>query len=658
MPNSHIASFLDHYIDVLEDPRYAVLLKGNWGSGKTWFIKKYMSEKVFLSRTDEAGKPLPRGRFVHVSLFGKESAADIDAAIFQALHPVLGAKESALIAKLLKTAIPNKTLSGMVKEIEKKQSQTTRPVEESFFNILRNTNKNIMVFDDVERCSMKGPELFGYINYFVEVLGFKVILLAHEKELLVTFPVFQQVKEKLVGKTFEVLSEFQPALDAFLQGIFSPNAQSFLQKSRRIIETIYFQSNANNLRILKQALNEFARLYHLLDVEVTQEKELTSRLLEIFLILSIEILPGNLLVSEIQDFFGSRLFFGDEKLSPEANTKGEKMHKMLTKYASVDFHEICLEIPIWFNLFEIGSLTKNQLNAELKKSRFFDRQNKSPLEKLYNYPSYSDEEAAILVEQALDGLHQKRYTTLEQLAHEAGTLFVLLRNGLLPPTHSVDVLMDIMGTKADQIFDAMSLDKVQNIFFGTDPEHVAMNQFFLDGENPDYNRFIASLYQKHEVSLIRKMEQKGSAIFSDNPAESFNILSFITTPSRITKDTPFLSNLGQELFVREVVNLKGFPQTRLAQYIGKRIEMLAGHPENPILAQETNFLKEALQELTTTAEQNQGKVSGVVLKKFITIIEHSLRKADSAIQAHHLQMHPTDASQSPESEQTADPEVV
>jgi uridine kinase len=40
-PNESIENYLDYYCGLQEAPKLAILLKGKWGSGKTWFIKKY-----------------------------------------------------------------------------------------------------------------------------------------------------------------------------------------------------------------------------------------------------------------------------------------------------------------------------------------------------------------------------------------------------------------------------------------------------------------------------------------------------------------------------------------------------------------------------------------------------------------------------------------
>ena len=43
--NQHIVNYLNWYIhSECENQNFAVLIKGGWGSGKTWFIKKFIED--------------------------------------------------------------------------------------------------------------------------------------------------------------------------------------------------------------------------------------------------------------------------------------------------------------------------------------------------------------------------------------------------------------------------------------------------------------------------------------------------------------------------------------------------------------------------------------------------------------------------------------
>ena len=92
--NEHIEEYLDYYCNLDHSPEYAVLLKGVWGSGKTWFIKKY------CEKLGEKKK-----KVLYVSLYGITDLAEIDDIFFQQLHPVLSSRGMAIAGKILKGAL-------------------------------------------------------------------------------------------------------------------------------------------------------------------------------------------------------------------------------------------------------------------------------------------------------------------------------------------------------------------------------------------------------------------------------------------------------------------------------------------------------------------------------------------------------------------------
>lgn len=147
----------------------------------------------------------------------------------------------------------------------------------------------IYIFDDLERSDIPLKELLGWINHAVEMEKMKVILIANEEKLLLdsqanqgnnvdqTKPskelidpdkqkrseLYQEFKEKVIGKTFEIHSNFKDVLHYFLSG----NGQDVEQsKYKKIIaqyedqiDRIYKNSGikAPNLRGLKQAIDDF-----------------------------------------------------------------------------------------------------------------------------------------------------------------------------------------------------------------------------------------------------------------------------------------------------------------------------------------------------------------------------------------------------------------
>ncbi len=91
-PNSHIEDYLEYFRNLAYPPKFAVLLKGKWGSGKTWFIEQYR-EKL-------EGKQAKKS--LYISLYGVSSFSEIEESLLQELHPVLRSKEMVLAGKLFK----------------------------------------------------------------------------------------------------------------------------------------------------------------------------------------------------------------------------------------------------------------------------------------------------------------------------------------------------------------------------------------------------------------------------------------------------------------------------------------------------------------------------------------------------------------------------
>jgi tRNA A37 threonylcarbamoyladenosine biosynthesis protein TsaE len=42
--NQHIEDYLKYYLSSKFNPEFAILLQGEWGCGKTWFIKEFMKK--------------------------------------------------------------------------------------------------------------------------------------------------------------------------------------------------------------------------------------------------------------------------------------------------------------------------------------------------------------------------------------------------------------------------------------------------------------------------------------------------------------------------------------------------------------------------------------------------------------------------------------
>lgn len=165
-------------IDYLQNDKtnQAVLIDGEWGSGKTYFICNVFMEKFeALKKKKELCKSK---ELLYLSLYGMTNTDEIQTAIYEKMLEKCITKN---ISK--KAVVPMKVL------------QKLAPAGLECFGIngvdkLKDVVKDIkpisdmvIVFDDLERCNIEINEVLGYINNLVEHNNVKAIILANEKEI-------------------------------------------------------------------------------------------------------------------------------------------------------------------------------------------------------------------------------------------------------------------------------------------------------------------------------------------------------------------------------------------------------------------------------------------------------------------------------------------
>lgn len=259
MKNEYISKYLKYYFELSSAPSYAVMLSGEWGCGKTWYINKLVDE--FSQSIGKDKKDI----FIYISLYGMKDITEIDAAIFQNLHPFLASKPMAIAGSLLRGAAKiglnlNLDFNNDNKN-DVKANVDGKPFFDTLSEMVSSNNEKIMIFDDLERCYIKHQELFGYFNRFVEHQNQKVVLISHEGELFKKNNSHNEespkkYKEKLIGATFFVEGDIDEAFISFSQ-LVDKNCQKLLSKYQNTIYRVCKKVGKNNLRNLRQAIISF-----------------------------------------------------------------------------------------------------------------------------------------------------------------------------------------------------------------------------------------------------------------------------------------------------------------------------------------------------------------------------------------------------------------
>lgn len=262
MVNSHIINSLKSYIDN-PDPRYALMLKGKWGCGKTYLVNQWIDDtfKNLGKKNDVVLQP------IRVTLYGMTDTEQITKAIDRQLHPFLYSRAAKIGAGILKIA--GKVVLRTDFDFDHdKESDATLSTSLDSLSFLASKDKDIkpdslklLVFDDLERSFIPMKQLLGYINYFVECCSCHVVIVgdetkvtkAQDKKILADF------KEKTVGREFEVIPDIDAAISLFVDELPQVN---WLGEQKELIKKVFVASQCDNLRILRQCLYDFKLQYN------------------------------------------------------------------------------------------------------------------------------------------------------------------------------------------------------------------------------------------------------------------------------------------------------------------------------------------------------------------------------------------------------------
>ncbi|MCQ6958282.1 KAP family NTPase [Mucilaginibacter aquariorum] len=246
----------------------ALMITGDWGSGKTHYIKN-----VLLPAIESEGTYVP----LLISVYGDKDKGQIAEKVVLAWGQKKAGSDkfTAIIQGAAKIAEKISETSPFVKkylDVGKLLSNNG----ENLLKILPH-DKLLICFDDVERMSDKLPinDFLGMVNDLVENLGAKVIIIANAKK-------FQEKSnndgqesgtvlylEKTVEKTVHYTPELDEVFANLVHDYSDADFKKFLIKHKSwILETLYvdldkdenlspLKEQLNNIRTVKFALEHF-----------------------------------------------------------------------------------------------------------------------------------------------------------------------------------------------------------------------------------------------------------------------------------------------------------------------------------------------------------------------------------------------------------------
>ncbi|MBS1951425.1 MAG: hypothetical protein OJF59_000586 [Cytophagales bacterium] len=241
MSQSNLHHAIRQYLDTAKTD-YAVMINGEWGSGKTYYLKKELFK--------ELEKEKPELRCIYISLFGVTGSLDLNKKFFLEVYPFLNNKWAKTAG-----AVGKSVLSHLGFDFGKDQ-------EDALIEFVSKFNDNtLIVFDDLERLDKDLLiEILGFINQIVEHNNIKVIISANEKEILEGIKKdssdYERYIEKLVRHKLQFKLGFDEIGGEIIRGAgvdfkFQGNIlEAFSKGENRNLRTLQFASSLSS-NILK-----------------------------------------------------------------------------------------------------------------------------------------------------------------------------------------------------------------------------------------------------------------------------------------------------------------------------------------------------------------------------------------------------------------------
>lgn len=240
-------TIINTVMDYIEEDiyNYAVMIDGDWGSRKTYFVKNSLIPKIKDKYKEKS--------VIYVSLYGINTLTELDKQIYMSKYINGDEKTFNVASSAMSLGFDYLRAKGI--EINE---QKTKGFLRNFLSI---NKSNILIFDDFERCLISIKEIMGYINQFIENLELKVIVIANEKEIQRDNS-YDILKEKTIGCNIFFHSDLKKNIYEIIQNKITENGlKKILVKN---IDKIYLLMNSNdytNLRFFQFCLSKLNIIY-------------------------------------------------------------------------------------------------------------------------------------------------------------------------------------------------------------------------------------------------------------------------------------------------------------------------------------------------------------------------------------------------------------
>lgn len=363
-----------------EHTDFAIMINGEWGCGKTYYIAHRLSDIIKSIDSGGGKKYTP----AIISLYGVSSSEDFYCKVFFGLNQWAKAKWFGVA----NTAIS--IVAGVYGADTKK---------EDWAKLVPIRSNTVLVFDDMERiCTDKisYKEILGLINSYAEQENRKVIIVCNEAEICKNDGSFKEeyqlYKEKTIRFTYNFYVYAEEVFDSLLSQVVDGNYRSFLASKRGIILHLFQLGGKCNYRTLKFIFDILAGIYSVAIEQETYREKLIRNLIVSLMIYAMEYknsIPVEQLKSlkQREEFsFNPTLDWLNKNSSAEDDKEKKKSISqiMKEKYGSF-FIDDMQQLSMLVDYITTGYINREKLIERLNElAAEYQRQEETPEMKVYS----------------------------------------------------------------------------------------------------------------------------------------------------------------------------------------------------------------------------------------------------------------------------------
>jgi KAP family P-loop domain len=547
--NKPVTEYLRYYADPENVFDFAVMVRGNWGAGKTYLINQFVAEL----------KSKGRDKNLYVSLYGITSFRQIDEALFRQLHPVLSSKGMKLAATIGKGLLKATTKIDLDHDGKEDVSVTSNIPDVDLVDYFKTPKECLLIFDDLERCSMKVSDILGYINSFVEHEGFKAIIVANEEDIIKRGDErYAEIKEKLIGQTLTVRSTVKAAFSHFLSLIKDEKVKTYLRSHEEDVQLLHSQSETENLRLLKHALWDFEKMAVCLTATHWKNDEAIGILFRNIIALSFEVRSGRLSEEQLPSVpvdASYQLF----RKRTDGKTPADELK---TRYPEVEFDQK-IATPEWLTAFYIeGWINPEVTRKMLDASPFYASPETLPAWKAaWHGWDIPDEQYEKAVEKVEKQFHDREFTIIGELFQVFGLRLLFSSIGVIGRTKAqvvaecVEYIDDLK--KSGHLPDPLEYRRDEGIS-GWD------GLGLFESETPEFADIISHFKACSEEALEETLPTRGRELLDlmkKDVQAFFRQLCVNNVTASPFFDIPILAKIEPEVFVDRVLELDPVSQS-------------------------------------------------------------------------------------------------